>query len=363
VTQNGLIVAELILLGGRSWNSQLLCDMFDPDSVQNILNIHIPQVTSFDKWSWAPSPLGFCFFFFFFFFFFFSVKSAHELVSVSSSGIISSFSPEVWFMLWGLKLQAMLKYLLWKIAWNTLPSHTNIGRFVSSVDLDSWVCPFCKGPQETLSHLFFECDLPRMLWWNSPWPLITTSFAARPIVDWIAVIVNPALLLAIPRKEVWKFQIFAVLTLDFIWLSRNKLIFEGLKPDLVKASKTIDASLEFNLSAWSGFVLPSLWSAPPFSVVKGNFDVAIRGDFVVATAVVSDSTGNIIGATTQKFFFTDVGMGEATAVLLTTRLAAACGVTSFVLEADALLVVLAINNLILLFFPLGILLVFSLILT
>jgi len=70
VTQNGLIVAELILLGGRSWNSQLLCDMFDPDSVQNILNIHIPQVTSFDKWSWAKSPFCFCFFFFFFFFFF-----------------------------------------------------------------------------------------------------------------------------------------------------------------------------------------------------------------------------------------------------------------------------------------------------
>jgi hypothetical protein len=51
-------VAGLIILGVRSWNSQLLCDLFDPDLVHNILNIHIPQVTSFDKWSWAPSPLG-----------------------------------------------------------------------------------------------------------------------------------------------------------------------------------------------------------------------------------------------------------------------------------------------------------------
>jgi hypothetical protein len=33
-----------------------------------------------------------------------------------------------------------------------------------------------------------------------------------------------------------------------------------------------------------------------------------REDFAVATAVVSDSTGNIIGAATQKFFFTDGGM-------------------------------------------------------
>jgi hypothetical protein len=148
------------------------------------------------------------------------------------------------------------------------------------------------------------------------------------------------LLLASPRKEVRKFQIFAALTSDFIWLSRNKLIFEDLKPDPVKASKTIAASLELHLSAWSGFVLHSFWSAPPSGVVKGNFDVAIREDF----AVVSDSTGNIISAATQKFFFTDVGMGEDVAALLTTRLAAACGVTSFVLEGDALLVVLAINT-------------------
>jgi hypothetical protein len=168
----------------------------------------------------------------------------------------------------------------------------------------------------------------------------------------IAAIVNPDLLLAIPRKDVWKFQIFAALTLDFIWLSRNKLIFEGLtldfiwlsrnklifeglKLDPVKASKTITSSLELHLSAWSGFVLPSLWSAPHSGVVKGNFDVAIREDFAVTVAVVSDSTSNIISAATQKLFFTDVDMGEV---------AAACGVTSFVLEGNAFLIVLAINS-------------------
>jgi hypothetical protein len=118
------------------------------------------------------------------------------------------------------------------------------------------------------------------------------------------------LLLAIPRKDVWKFQIFAALNLDFIWLSRNKLIFEGLKSDSIKASKTIASYLELHLSAWSGFVLPSLWSAPHSGVVKGNFDVAIREDFAVTVAVVSNSTSNIIGAATQKLFFTNVDMGK-----------------------------------------------------
>jgi hypothetical protein len=117
-------------------------------------------------------------------------------------------------MLWGLKLQTRLKHLLWKIAWDILHSCTNIGRFVSSVDLDLWVCPFCKDPHETLSHLFMECDFVRLLWWNSHWHHITTSFATRPIPNRIAAIVNLALLLAIPRKVVWKFQIF-----DALWIS------------------------------------------------------------------------------------------------------------------------------------------------
>jgi hypothetical protein len=92
--------------------------------------------------SWAPSPSGF----------FFSVKSAHELVSASSSNRTSPFSPKVWFKLWGLKLQAKLKHMLWKIALDILSSRANIGRFVSNVDLDSWVCLFSKCSQETLCN-------------------------------------------------------------------------------------------------------------------------------------------------------------------------------------------------------------------
>jgi hypothetical protein len=55
-------------------------------------------------------------------------------------------------------------------------------------------------------------------------------------------------------------------------------------------------------------------------------------DFVIAAVVVSDSADNIIGAATHKFFFTDVGLGEATAALLTTPLAATYCLTSFILE-------------------------------
>jgi hypothetical protein len=72
--------------------------------------------------------------------------------------------------------------------------------------------------------------------------------------------------------------------------------------------------------------------------------VAIRDNFAVAAAVISDTAGNIILAATQKLHSTDVLLGEASAALLTTRLAASTGYGCFALEGDALLVILAVNQ-------------------
>lgn len=89
------------------------------------LSIYLPQSLAFDKWIWAPSTSGI-----------FSVKSAHE-VSLSSGGRVFPLSSEARHKLWGLKIQARLKHLLWKVAWDILPSRGNIGRFISSVDVDA----------------------------------------------------------------------------------------------------------------------------------------------------------------------------------------------------------------------------------
>jgi hypothetical protein len=152
-------IADLICPLRRTWNSWLLQDLFDAISVQNILSIHLLVNASFDKWTWAPSPSGT-----------FSVKSAHDL-SISLKGRSSPLAPAAWLSLWGLKMQARLKHLLWKVAWDILPSRAKIGRFVVSEDLSAWLCPFCKGPLETLTYIFLECDLARILWRSSPWPI------------------------------------------------------------------------------------------------------------------------------------------------------------------------------------------------
>jgi hypothetical protein len=325
-------VEDLILQGERVWNKDLLEDLFDPISVKCILSIHLPVCPSFDKWIWAPASSGL-----------FSVKSAHEL-EILVGGRISPLSSDSWVSLWGLKLQARLKHLLWKVAWNILPSRDNIGRFVVSNDPNAWVCPFCKGPIETLSHIFLECELATSLWSLSPWPNVLGGFVSRPISDWILALLSPVVVLGVTKNEVRKFQLFASLVLDFIWRARNLLIHEGTVFSAGQAFFQVSRTLNFHVDAWKSCILPSLWAPPAVGWFKANFDVAVTHSFAVAAAVLSDDSGNIIAAASQKLVSRDVLQGEAAAALLAVRLAVFSGCEQLLLEGDALLIVLAINN-------------------
>ena len=101
------------------------------------------HISPIDKCHWVPFPSEI-----------FSVNLAHEL-SLSLGGKSSPLSTEAWTFLWGLKIQGRLKHLLWKVSWDILPSRAKVGRFVVSDDPAAWLCPFCKGPLETLTHIFF----------------------------------------------------------------------------------------------------------------------------------------------------------------------------------------------------------------
>jgi len=93
-------VADLILHGERLWNVDILHDLFDPVSIHNILQIHLLRISTEDRWSWIPNPYRLFF-----------VKFARD-VSLPLSTRSHRFTPVIWQVLWGLKLQARLKHSL-----------------------------------------------------------------------------------------------------------------------------------------------------------------------------------------------------------------------------------------------------------
>ena len=186
--------------------------------------------------------------------------------------------------------------------------------------------------------------MARILWRSSPWPISFLAYSSRPISDWVIAILSSVASFGIPKFDVKKFQLFVAFTLDLIWRCRNLSIHEGVQPSPIKAIHQISCSFNFHLEAWNDIALPALWLLPTADWVKGNFDVAVKGSFVVAAAIISDERGDIVGAATQKLHCTDALQGEALAALLASRLAASLSCILVVLEGDALLVVLAINN-------------------
>jgi hypothetical protein len=230
------------------------------------------------------------------------------------------------------------------VAWDILPSRAKISRFVVNVDPTAWLCPFYKGPLETLTHIFLECNLASFLWRSFPWSVPISYFSSRPIAGWILAIIFPEISLGIYKNEVKKFQLYAALMLDSIWRCRNILIHDKVQPIPSKVFFELSRNFNSHLKAWKDATIPSLWTVPAAGWIKGNFDVAVRGSFAMAAVVLSDEKGTIVAAATQRLNCTDAFQGEALAALLASNLAASFGCNCFSLEGDALLMILAINS-------------------
>lgn len=64
----------------------------------------------------------------------------------------------------------------------------------------------------------------RIIRQHSWWPLNICIFEDLVISHWIKAVLDPRHLLAIPCKVVEHFQLFAAITMDATWCSRNQVI-------------------------------------------------------------------------------------------------------------------------------------------
>lgn len=94
----------------------------------------------------------------------------------------------------------------------------------------------------------------------------------------------------------WQHFILAVtITLDTIWLTRNKCVREGLEPDLMDLIRYVHRRSIAHKAAWSDQVsYLSKWQLPTEGVIKINFDVAVGQNHLYAAAVSRNSEGMIM---------------------------------------------------------------------
>lgn len=114
-------VSSLISPSTQQWDRQVLHQCFDEDTVYHILRLPLHLNSSSDRWIWVLDKSGR-----------YSTKSMYNHLVPPFNEAASPLNEQQWKALWKLKVHARLHLLLWKIAWNILPTRTRIAAIISS---------------------------------------------------------------------------------------------------------------------------------------------------------------------------------------------------------------------------------------
>lgn len=156
------MVAELLLSDQNRWNEGLLHRFFDEDIIKDILSIPVRPTYTEDKLIWTENSNNQL-----------TVKSAYDTIKQADihyqdSRPSSSFQlPSIiWKKIWKLQLPPKIRFFLWSISQNALPSKANL--FHRHISADP-ICGVCANQTpETLEHIFLLCPWTSIVW-SHPW--------------------------------------------------------------------------------------------------------------------------------------------------------------------------------------------------
>lgn len=219
------------------------------------------------------------------------------------------------------------------MVWNVIPTKFRISQTISSSISDT-SCSLCSYPIDSLPHLFFTCPIARVVWRQSFWPLDTIALNVTNMTDWLLIILHPHRMLGVPPVETHRFQILPAVACDYLWFSRNKAYHDGIIPNALSISTTINRISLEHYYAWTTKFdkTPAVWKSPSPPYFKINYDTAIRATFSAQAAVCRDSTGSIIKCISLISSPCSPLYGEALAALLAFRLATSLGLSFFYLK-------------------------------
>lgn len=128
-----LKVSNLILPNSKRWNLAALNNLFEEDTINNILNIKFSQVDATNRIIWTPNSSS-CHSVWSFYY-----LDQKEMFSTENSLLLKNF--------WNAKLHERHKILLWRIATGSLLWFSN----------EEGTCPLCETSTYNLKHLFVDC--------------------------------------------------------------------------------------------------------------------------------------------------------------------------------------------------------------
>ncbi|GKB85744.1 RNA-directed DNA polymerase, eukaryota, reverse transcriptase zinc-binding domain protein, partial [Tanacetum coccineum] len=122
---------------------------------------------------------------------------------------------------WNRCVPIKVNVFLWRLSLNKLPSRVNLDR--KGIDVGSVLCPICLDDVESVNHLFFSCELAKVLWdLLAKWWELDIPVCAN-ISEWYVWLDS----LHVPSKVLSFLEGVGGTFLWSIWSFHNRLVFSS----------------------------------------------------------------------------------------------------------------------------------------
>lgn len=202
-------VSDLFDAQCREWRQPLLNVLFPMEVVGAIKSIYILVQEVEDELVWEHTKNGK-----------FSVKSAYLFRFEAQFGELVRQEGQrfqLWDKVWGLGLPPKFLLFVWNVIHRILAVKDALRRRNVIVDP---ICPLCGLDEETIEHLFLNCNFAQRVWRASNLVLEFSIGTPVGFSVWFSAWINEA-----PDKEVIRHSIFILWA---IWRVRNDVLFKSV---------------------------------------------------------------------------------------------------------------------------------------
>ena len=168
----------------------------------------------------------------------YTVRSGYKVLSEFGNQLSNNCFRE----LWSLKVAGSAQLCVWKAMLDKLPTRLNLVK--RGIIIPTNLCPLCKKAEESVQHVFINCEVAQKVWDNCDRWIGISSVRQHTIVNHY----QNFYLLCYNRKAnvVWKSVWVAVVW--EIWYHRNRIVFKNGMVDDMEISWTKFRWLRMNYS-------------------------------------------------------------------------------------------------------------------
>lgn len=241
--------------------------------------------------------------------------------------------------------------MLWRFLTKAVPT---LDRLQGIVPLSNTNCYLCHTHEESIHHIALECQVSKLIWWNSPWQLRLEAFHQLTFLAWVELIHGDKNHIPLPTTEKRKLIQFFVVSLELIWMTRNKIWKTNEAADWQELSNLINQSYikywKASLSRlekkklWHDGLVNAQWMPPMEGGMKMNFDAAFKEGRTVTGYVLHDHRGTILGAWVTGLVSDNPFCAETEAAIQALKRAQELHLEKIHFEGDAANVILALQG-------------------